>query len=303
MRLRLIPITILLFGMTALAVMPVRAQQDASSSGASMRGAPSIEIARIPGYSIWSDEDGFHVRWTSRGGPHRFTGDVATDGTITQFRRASPERGDAIRRVGNAIIWDAHTAGGPDGFDFALARGPDWMRFSLLTDGYLAPTDQIFIGGRGIHPAGNPFVLRFNEGFVDRWPAYVIGQPELRPGAFPGPGYIVWYDERGWHMRWTTRGWAREASGLVSTDGRFHEFRRVRLEGGDLVARDESLIGWESRGPGNWGSGDVDGIDFRTNGDRLSFTLLIDGVPAPPSQIFLGAGGAHPQRNPFRVTR
>jgi hypothetical protein len=136
----------------------------------------------------------------------------------------------------------------------------------------------------------------------------VRGQPRL--GALPNVGYAVWFDNGEWHLRWTSTRFGRAASGLISTDGRFGDVRRVRLEEGDLVARHDSLIAWETRTGGRGaydgrddGRAEIDGIAFRTNGERLTFTLLVDGTPVQPSLIYLGASGMRPQRNPFTISR
>ncbi len=288
---------ILLLGVSglALAIAPARAQVGPVDLGEVFRGAPAIDAGAVTGYIIWADAEGMHVRWTSRLTAHRFTGDVSADVPITSVRRFALERGDVVRRADYAIYWDTYVNGGIDGFDFALARSAEWVRFSLVIDGRLAAREQIFLGRGFIHPGGNPFVFRFNDAVTERWPAYLRRQPGVLVG---GPAYYAWFDGRGWHVRWFTRGWVREASGLISTDGRFQEFRRAKMEEGDLTARDDGLIAWDARG-----YGDLDGFDFRTNGDRLTFTLLFDGMLAAPGQIVLGGGGVRPPRNPFRLTR
>jgi hypothetical protein len=299
-------------------------------------GAPQFQ-SWPAGYYIWADEQGLHVRWTSSAGtPRRFYGEVTTtQGAIVNFRPVYPERGGIFQRRANAIGWDIVNAGGGEGFDFALAAA-DTIRFSLTIDSRQATRNEIFLGRRGLHPADNPFALRIGApvgvvppnpepgpiGVVppnpgpgpivvvppnpgpgpypfDRWPAYVRGQP--RVNFVNSPGYLVWLDDGRWHLRWTMRRWGRSASGLVSTDGRFNDVRRVSFEEGDLIARHESLIAWEARAEGR--SAEIDGIDFRTNGDRLTFTLLVDGTPVSPSLIFLGAGATRPARNPFTITR
>jgi hypothetical protein len=286
--------------MAILTVLPAHAQQGPIVSDEGAAGRPSLDSGWGPAYFIWSDQEGIHVRWSAREDEvRRFRGEIATDGTIASVRDEGLEPEDNVRRTGNTVSWEAIASTGYDGFVVALARSANWIRFSLQIDGRMAPAGQIFVGQRGFNPPGNPFTLRLGgEASRDRWPAAYRGQPPV-PSQF-GPAYFVWVEDDTWHVRWITRGGGRELSGLVSTDGRFNDFRRVQLEEGDLVARDQRLIGWEARGTGG---SRLDGLDFRTTGERLSFTLLIDGNPVSPSQIFLGSRGTHPPRNPWKVTR
>jgi hypothetical protein len=291
----------LLWGMVALSLAAALIAAPAGAQGMGpdqpeVRGAPTrIDPGALTGYLIWMDGETVAVRWTARAS-HRFTGEVTVDAPIAWVRGTNLERGDIVRRADYGVSWDATASGGMDGFDFAT-RGATTLRLVFYIDGRLARRDQIFLG-RGLqHPGGNPFALRLGGGAgFDRWPSYVHGQPY----GFGGPGYYIWVDERGWwQMRWVTRGWGREASGLVTTDGRLTDVRRIGLEEGDSFARDDSLIAWETRGRFR----DQDGFMFRAQGNRLTFTLLIDGMPAGPGQIFIGSGGVRPSHNPFRLGR
>ncbi|MDR7523378.1 MAG: hypothetical protein QN168_13045 [Armatimonadota bacterium] len=258
-----------------------------------IQGRPSFEAGWAPAYFLWRDHEGIHLHWAAVGALRTFSGEITTEGIITGLRREGREDSD-LRRTARTISWEAFTSG-RDGFVFTVAPPGGWIRFALRVEGRLLAPERIFIGNRGVHPAGNPFAIRLGEAFRDRWPAVYWGRPSLVGAA---AGYFIWFEEDGWHIRWLARGWARELSGLISTDGRFQEVRRVRLEDDDLVARDRSLIAWEARS-----SGGADGLDFQTTGFRLTFTLLVDGAPAGLGQIFLGARGAHPPQNPVRVGR
>lgn len=285
--------------LAVLAVLPAHAQQGPVVPNEGIGGRPVFERGGWgPAYYVWSDQEGFHVHWSARGDTRQFRGEVSTDGTITQLRSEDFEPEDSIRRTTNSIYWEAQASTGSDGFVFTVSRSADWIRFSLYAEGRLVSPQQIFIGSRGSNPSGNPFVFRLRGGevFRDRWPAAYRGQPPMASQFIAG--YFIWVEDDVWHVRWASRGGNRELSGLIATEGSFQDVRTVQLERDDAVARDQRLLAWESRSRGG-----VDGIDFRTTGERLNFTLLIDGVPANPSQIFIGASGAHPARNPWRVTR
>jgi hypothetical protein len=277
-----------------IVVPQVPAGSDVPVSGA--QGQPSLQITQRPAYFIWLNRETVYVQWSGRGPTTRqFRGEIVTDGVVTDFREDQLESDDYIRRGRNAISWEARAGEGVDGFVFEVGGSADWARFTLMLDGALISTQQIFIGNRGAHPRANPFVFRFREsgGGQDRWPGAYRGQPRTQ-----GSGYFVWVDDDVWHVRWIGRGTRREASGLIATDGRFSGFRRVQLEQDDQIAQNAKLIAWQAISLDR-----VDGVDFRTSGDQLTFTLLIDGDPVSPSQIFIGANGGHPARNPFRVRR
>jgi hypothetical protein len=296
MRLHALRSIMVLAALAGLAALPASAQQGANVPEESVQGRPGFDATAGPAYYVWSDREGVHVHWGGRGGAWAFRGEVATDGTITSLKREDWEPDDFIRQTNTTISWDARTSGATDGFAFTTSQSAGWIQFTLYVDGRLISPAQIFIGNRGFGPGGNPFVLRVRGGFSrDRWPAAYRGQPRM-PGAF-GAAYFIWVDDDVWHIRWIGRG-VRDLSGLVSTDGRFTDFRKVELESDDAVARDQRLIGWESRGRGG-----MDGIDFRTSGERLTFTLLADGAAVSPSRIYLGSGGTHPPGNPWRMTR
>jgi hypothetical protein len=49
-------------------------------------------------------------------------------------------------------------------------------------------------------------------------------------------------------------------------------------------------------------SGGGDGFDFTMNqGDVVQFSLKIDDRMGTQDEIFLGANGRHPRRNPFNI--
>jgi hypothetical protein len=293
------------------ATLPVQAQQEPSQqapilvqqvqggpnvSVSGAQGQPAHSITQRPAYFIWYDREGFHVQWSARSSNTRqFRGEIATDGTISEFRGDQLENDDSVRRARNSITWEATAADGVDGFVFSVDNSADWLRFTLMLDGRLIIPQQIFIGTRGFNPGGNPFVFQLREagGGRDRWPGAYRGQPRTQ-----GTGYYVWVDDDIWHVRWNGLGLGRDVSGLISTDGQFSNFRRVEFEQGDQVAQNSRLIAWQTTNTDR-----TDGIDFRTSGNQLNFTLLVDGDSVNVGQIFIGANGGHPARNPFRVRR
>ncbi len=294
MRVRSTTAVLLTFLLGLLVALPARAQSGLPWPNET-RGAPFFEPGKALGYFIWTDDETVHVRWTTKGATRRFSGRMTTDGQVLEFRRTRIESGDLVRRVGNTVSWDAQNTGFTDGFDFSVSRSADWVLFALNIDGRAATPDQIFLGNQRNHPAAGPFVLR-RAGLQAGWPASARGQPGFEVGG--SLGYFLWHDADGWHLRWTTRGRTRVFSGTISTTGVFHDVRRVALESSDLSLRTSALLAWRSSNTGG-----LDGFDFSTTGDRLTFSLVLDGFPVAMNQIYVGAGRSHPSSNPFTLTR
>lgn len=130
------------------------------------------------------------------------------------------------------------------------------------------------------------------------WPR----QYEGSPGAIAGSlGYSIWHDGDGWHVRWSTAGRSREFSGVIGTDGRFTDIERIRLE-----RRRDRLEVREARTEIDFVAhtrDNVEGFDFRTTGDRLTFDLRLDGRRIDPDLVRLGRRLISPDRMPFTIRR
>lgn len=125
-----------------------------------------------------------------------------------------------------------------------------------------------------------------------------------RPAGFDAGdanGWYVWNDDDGFHIRTTTPAdRAHPFTAVITTDGRFADVSKVRLEGADdirildgghrLVVRFHT---WDG----------VDGVDFKTTGDDLRFRLEEYGLLVPDGRIFLGHFELHPGNNPFTIHR
>jgi hypothetical protein len=88
------------------------------------RGKPAFAAGEAKGYYIWADGDGWHIRWTTKGKKHTFSGSVWCDGAVTYFTAVSREKKDYIKKTGrNRFRFDTVVAGGKDGVDFRVAPG------------------------------------------------------------------------------------------------------------------------------------------------------------------------------------
>jgi hypothetical protein len=133
------------------------------------------------------------------------------------------------------------------------------------------------------------------------WGARVQGAPPNFDGGDRAGDYL-WHDDSGFHLRVTHRGDRPDVfSGTIAspTPMRIAPVRLEATDRADLSPDGRTL----------WFSftdyGHVDGVDFVTDcADRLDVgPLFDDGVPLPPTRVYLGANEIHPDRVPFGVAR
>lgn len=112
------------------------------------------------GYFIWREGDTVHLRVTTYGREHTFSGVIRTDGRFYHVRGFREENGDFHRsdRDHDSIFFRFHTAGGVDGIDFKVGDA-DKLNFDLFIDGHRISPHQIYVGHRGWHPDDNSFDL------------------------------------------------------------------------------------------------------------------------------------------------
>ncbi|HET6781896.1 MAG TPA: hypothetical protein VFH67_07355 [bacterium] len=119
------------------------------------------------------------------------------------------------------------------------------------------------------------------------------GQPAIQ--ITNPPLYYVWFDQSGWHVRWSSIG-PGVFSGQIVTNGQVMDVRSqgrlaswVVPAGGRLVFLTGTV-------------GGIDGFDFRTTGDALTFNLLQNQRLISPAQVVIGSGNARAFAMPFSVT-
>lgn len=127
----------------------------------SIEGRPDmLDPGHIRGYFVWRDDDGLHLRTTTRGHDHVFSGVIRTDGKFEDVDGRRLEHGDYYRlsRDRDTITFRFTTAAGLDGFDFRVDDGKR-LNFDLFMDGHRIDVDEIYIGERGWHPQHSEFTL------------------------------------------------------------------------------------------------------------------------------------------------
>jgi hypothetical protein len=158
-------------------------------------GRPTISEGFERGYYLWHDADGWHVRWTTAGGAHRFTGSVVAEGGgLEGLKRVDPEEEARILRPGRParvvrgprgrvhvrrgrapvvqeraedrvardgdrrIVWSSRNDGDIDGFNFKVDRSVERLRFTFEVDGTSLARD-VEVGRRNAQPPANPFTV------------------------------------------------------------------------------------------------------------------------------------------------
>jgi hypothetical protein len=178
-----------------LAVVALTGLGTAQNPASRFDGRPVFGAGSDKSYFVWREGDKWHVRWTTQGAFHRFSGLVAADGgEIEDLKRIDVEeesrvvrsarpgyvwvgpRGRVHRRGGRAAVvatreqdiiemedhrriwWRSRTDADLDGFDFKVKKGVERLRFNLEIDGESRPA-YVEVGEKNGRVANNPFVV------------------------------------------------------------------------------------------------------------------------------------------------
>lgn len=133
------------------------------------------------------------------------------------------------------------------------------------------------------------------------WNAPLDGRPAQLVAGGP-EGWYLWRDDAGFHLESTKPVPAgRRFTAVLMTDGKFTDVSRIGLEGADLVRtrlRGHQLVVTFRTHDG------IDGVNFRIDGgDRLRVILREGRRRIGADQVYVGASGVHPEKNPFLLCR
>jgi hypothetical protein len=124
------------------------------------KGRPEIKEGEVKGYFIWEDGDGFHARWTTKGGKSIFSGTVTCDGEFMQFEAVKKDEKDLIKKdSATTIRFDARTQGGVDGFNVRVSPSTRSVTFNLKIDGAWASAQDVRLGEKKERPSSVPFTI------------------------------------------------------------------------------------------------------------------------------------------------
>ena len=137
--------------------------------------------------------------------------------------------------------------------------------------------------------------------FTGSWPSEVTGYPKLH-AHFP-QGLYIGQVNGVWSVYGTHKGSDGQVyRGTITTDGTFGDIGQFKFDGRDTVALTEPAANEIKFRFINRGY--LDGIAFTPMcGSEVSLAITVNGSPASPGQIFLGAGSTHPSSSSLSFTR
>jgi hypothetical protein len=133
-----------------------------ASDSSRLNGKPdAFDPGHSNGYFIWQDGKGLHLRATTAGPEHVFSGTISTDGTFEDVFGKSQGADDGFHVNGDRdkITFKFTTSGREDGIDLHVSAG-SYVGFKLSMDGEDIDPASIFIGSDGWHPGSYKFTLR-----------------------------------------------------------------------------------------------------------------------------------------------
>jgi hypothetical protein len=134
-----------------------------AQKGRYWEGRPDFVPGEAKGYFIWNDANGWHLRWSTKGGRHIFAGTVTCDGLLLDVKAVSREKSDFVKQTSeNTIRFDAKAAGDMDGVDFRLSPSTQSVSFDLRMDGQRVAPEMVRIGHGRHHPESVPFGIKRN---------------------------------------------------------------------------------------------------------------------------------------------
>jgi hypothetical protein len=161
-------------------------------------GKPNMfEPGNSTGYFIWQDREGLHIRTTTPGSKHVFSGTIHTDGAFENSFGKSVAADDFFRVNGDCdkVTFQFTNAGDTSGIDLHVYDGT-YVTFNLSIDGEPVDPVDIYIGKDGWHPGSHKFTLRHDDD-----PLAAHSDESSRTVIIIGGPYW-WHWDHGWHRPW-----------------------------------------------------------------------------------------------------
>ncbi len=118
---------------------------------ASPDGGPADSAANAVGFSVWRDDQGWHIRSTTDGQAHKYQISIFPEMAIGQGQLFDPGQSEKGQAQGY------HRAQAQD-MPVKVPEGAVALRFQLKVDGRDLPS-LVSIGSQGAHPACQPFTM------------------------------------------------------------------------------------------------------------------------------------------------
>jgi hypothetical protein len=125
-----------------------------------LEGRPPAMGEGEQGYFFWHNDDGLHLVTHGDEDGVVYSGRLHTDGQFVDVNLLRPESTEefAVLDGGHTIKFKFKTYRHYDGIEFRIAGG-HYIRLRLEADDELAPTEDIYLGHRDLHPRDNPFTI------------------------------------------------------------------------------------------------------------------------------------------------
>ncbi|VBB08138.1 Hypothetical protein LUCI_3403 [Lucifera butyrica] len=123
-------------------------------------GEPDIlNPNHISGAFVWHDYNGFHLRTTTVGDKHTFTGTIHTNGHFQNVDdRFFRDKDYYHLSDRDTVDFQFTTTGRTVGIDFDIADG-DYLSLEIYMDGHKISPMDIYVGKDGWHPGKYKFTL------------------------------------------------------------------------------------------------------------------------------------------------
>ena len=259
-------------------------------------GQPVYSAGQALGYYLWSDDgSNWHLRWSSDGVLHDFTGIVTSTSPFVSTSDVGLEVGDQIQSVSaSRIEFNATEANGQDGIDFSIYE-TGVITFYLSVDG-VERAELVTVGVGAFTPNTLPLPLKTQN--VELQNIETVGQPVYVPAQ--DAGYFLWQDndDGEWHLRWSGDSITTfNYEGAISSNSPIINVREYSFESDDsLTIVSSSELAFNSFA----GNGE-DGLDFyTTEGAVVTFNLLINNDPNV-TFVHIGSSGENPTTLPFSL--
>jgi hypothetical protein len=123
-------------------------------------GKPNFAAGESKGYFVWRDQQGWHIRWATKGAKRDYTGSITSDAPFAACDGTAQGLADAVVLAAPHLIrFESRSSGGVKGIDFDLGPGATKLSFDLQMDGATVEPEWVRMGFRGARPPSVPFVV------------------------------------------------------------------------------------------------------------------------------------------------
>ena len=254
-------------------------------------GKPAYVSGSDLGVYIWSEDSRiWHVRWSSDGSEHVFSGTLHSTSPIVGINKINFENSeDFVTTTSHKIDFTATEMDFEDGIDVIVA-GDGIITFDFKIDGEVVP-EHVHIGSNDEIPTSLPLPLKI----VESEEIILIGKPKYTPAQ--DAGYFLWQDagDGQWHLRWSGDSVRTYYyNGVLTSSLGFTSVQEYSYEANDVLEAGGAVISFS----GYAGQGE-DGIDFYAPaGAQISFDLFMDDSHQP-NFVHVGQSGACSASIPF----